>query len=246
MNGLPGPGRRPLDLAVRAVRRPARLRGRHRQLFRAASRCSSSCATSTCPTASTPDVAPLFSPSGLVYRYVLQSPDRSPDGAQDDPGLGADRRRTRPCPASPTCRRSAAQTMQYQVLLDPTRARRRGPVGRRRSPRRWARTTATPAADSTPRAGSSTTCAAWAACRRPRTSATSSSRCKNGTPDPREGRRPGRHRVRAAARPVRVQRPERRRRRRRADAHRRAGADRAQGRRGEDARAQRARCCRRT
>src|SRR5512135_1911806 len=26
----------------------------------------------------TPGIAPLFSPSGLVYRYVLESPDRSP------------------------------------------------------------------------------------------------------------------------------------------------------------------------
>ena len=30
------------------------------------------------PDGVSPDVAPLFSPSGLVYRYVLQSPDRSP------------------------------------------------------------------------------------------------------------------------------------------------------------------------
>src|SRR6202050_5863981 len=30
------------------------------------------------PAGVTPDMAPLFSPSGLVYRYVLQSPDRSP------------------------------------------------------------------------------------------------------------------------------------------------------------------------
>jgi len=30
------------------------------------------------PNGVTPSVAPLFSPSGLIYRYVLQSPDRSP------------------------------------------------------------------------------------------------------------------------------------------------------------------------
>ena len=35
-----------------------------------------------------PGIAPLSSPSGLVYRYVLQSPDRSADGAQDDRRLG--------------------------------------------------------------------------------------------------------------------------------------------------------------
>src|SRR5215470_9950003 len=32
----------------------------------------------TLPTGITPTLAPLFSPSGLVYRYVLQSSDRSP------------------------------------------------------------------------------------------------------------------------------------------------------------------------
>ena len=65
-------------------------------------------------------VAPLFSPSGLVYRYVLESPDRTPQdlktiedwvveraykavpGVADDSGLGG-------------------TTMQYQVLLDPAR-----------------------------------------------------------------------------------------------------------------------------
>jgi heavy metal efflux system protein len=72
------------------------------------------------PTGVTPSVAPLFSPSGLVYRYVLESPDRSPlelktiedwiverqyrsvPGVADDSGIGG-------------------QTMQYQVLLDPAR-----------------------------------------------------------------------------------------------------------------------------
>lgn len=72
------------------------------------------------PSGVTPSVAPLFSPSGLIYRYVLQSADRSPmelktindwvvgrqfksvPGVADDSGLGG-------------------QTMQYQVLLDPAR-----------------------------------------------------------------------------------------------------------------------------
>ena len=67
-----------------------------------------------------PSIAPLFSPSGLVYRYVLESPDRSPQelktiedwvverqyrsvsGVADDSGLGG-------------------TVMQYQVLLDPAR-----------------------------------------------------------------------------------------------------------------------------
>ena len=65
----------------------------------------------------TPSVAPLSAPSGLIYRYVLQSPDRSPmelktfedwtiepqyrsvPGVADDSGFGGG-------------------TMQYQVLLD--------------------------------------------------------------------------------------------------------------------------------
>src|SRR6201996_1528922 len=77
-------------------------------------------AQATLPAGVTPDMAPLFSPSGLVYRYVLQSPDRTPQelktiedwvverayrsvkGVADDSGFGG-------------------TTMQYQVLLDPSR-----------------------------------------------------------------------------------------------------------------------------
>jgi cobalt-zinc-cadmium resistance protein CzcA len=77
-------------------------------------------AQATLPVGVTPDMAPLFSPSGLVYRYVLQSPDRSPQelktiedwvvereyrsvkGVADDSGFGG-------------------TTMQYQVLLDPAK-----------------------------------------------------------------------------------------------------------------------------
>src|SRR5471032_1556747 len=72
------------------------------------------------PSGVTPSVSPLTSPSGLIYRYVLQSPDRSPmelktfedwtvepqfksvPGVADDSGFGGG-------------------TMQYQVLLDPAR-----------------------------------------------------------------------------------------------------------------------------
>src|SRR5579863_2854942 len=67
-----------------------------------------------------PSMAPFFSPSGLVYRYVLESPDRTPQelktfedwiierayrsvpGVADDSGFGG-------------------TVMQYQVLLDPVR-----------------------------------------------------------------------------------------------------------------------------
>src|ERR1700690_3128132 len=77
-------------------------------------------AQATLPTGVTPSLAPLFSPSGLVYRYVLESPDRSPQelkmiedwgierayrsvhGVADDSGFGG-------------------TVMKYQVLLDPAR-----------------------------------------------------------------------------------------------------------------------------
>jgi cobalt-zinc-cadmium resistance protein CzcA len=74
----------------------------------------------TLPSGVTPSMSPLSAPSGLIYRYVLQSPDRSPmelktfedwvvepqyrsvPGVADDSGFGGG-------------------TMQYQVLLDPAR-----------------------------------------------------------------------------------------------------------------------------
>jgi cobalt-zinc-cadmium resistance protein CzcA len=72
------------------------------------------------PSGVTPAMSPLSSPSGLIYRYVLQSADRSPmelktfedwvvepqyksvPGVADDSGFGGG-------------------TMQYQVMLDPAR-----------------------------------------------------------------------------------------------------------------------------
>ena len=71
------------------------------------------------PSGVTPGLAPLSSPSDLIYRYVVQSPDRTPQelktiqdwvlnhayrsipGVADDSGFGG-------------------TTMQYQVLLDPS------------------------------------------------------------------------------------------------------------------------------
>ena len=73
-----------------------------------------------CRAGVTPGMSPLFSPSGLIYRYVLQSPDRSAQelkilqdwvlerryraiqGVADDSSLGG-------------------ETMQYQVQIDPNR-----------------------------------------------------------------------------------------------------------------------------
>jgi cobalt-zinc-cadmium resistance protein CzcA len=72
------------------------------------------------PSGVTPSMAPLFSPSGLVYRYVIESPDRSPTelhtyedwvverayravpGVADDSGFGG-------------------PTMEYHVELDPAK-----------------------------------------------------------------------------------------------------------------------------
>src|ERR1700678_4085116 len=74
----------------------------------------------TLPDSVSPTLSPMSAPSGLIYRYVLQSPDRSPmelktfedwvvepqyksvPGVADDSGFGGG-------------------TMQYQVLLDPAR-----------------------------------------------------------------------------------------------------------------------------
>jgi heavy metal efflux system protein len=74
----------------------------------------------TLPAGVSPTLSPMSAPSGLIYRYVLQSPDRSPmelktledwvvepqyksvPGVADDSGFGGG-------------------TMQYQVLLDPAR-----------------------------------------------------------------------------------------------------------------------------
>jgi cobalt-zinc-cadmium resistance protein CzcA len=82
-------------------------------------------ANATLPTGITPGVSPLFSPSGLIYRYVLVSPDHSPQdlktledwvlsrkyraipGVADDSGLGG-------------------TTMEYHVDLNPYRLFSRG------------------------------------------------------------------------------------------------------------------------
>ena len=75
------------------------------------------------PDGVSPGMSPLFSPSGLIYRYVLQSPDRTTEqlkiledwyppeyrsvqGVADDSGLGG-------------------TTMQYQVQIDPRSSPRR-------------------------------------------------------------------------------------------------------------------------
>src|SRR5579864_3853761 len=77
------------------------------------------------PTGVTPSLAPLFSPSGLVYRYVLESPDRSPQELKtiEDWVL---QRRYRAVPGVADDSGLGGTTMQYQVQLDPYRLFSRG------------------------------------------------------------------------------------------------------------------------
>ncbi len=67
-----------------------------------------------------PDVAPLFSPSGLVYRYVLESRDRSPMELKtiQDWVLS---KAYKSVPGVADLSVFGGQTMQYQVILDPTK-----------------------------------------------------------------------------------------------------------------------------
>ena len=67
-----------------------------------------------------PDVAPLASPSGLVYRYVLESPDRSPmelKTLQD----WVINKEYRSIPGVADLSGFGGQTMEYHVVLDPTK-----------------------------------------------------------------------------------------------------------------------------
>jgi cobalt-zinc-cadmium resistance protein CzcA len=72
------------------------------------------------PEGVTPGVAPLASPSGLVYRYVLQSPDRSPMELKvlQDWVL---ERQYRSVPGVADMSSLGGETMQYQVVIDPAR-----------------------------------------------------------------------------------------------------------------------------
>jgi heavy metal efflux system protein len=77
-------------------------------------------ANATLPTGLTPGVSPLFSPSGLIYRYVLVSPDKSPQELKtlEDWVL---ERRYRAVPGVADDSSLGGTTMQYQVLLNPFR-----------------------------------------------------------------------------------------------------------------------------
>lgn len=77
-------------------------------------------ANATLPSGITPGISPLFSPSGLIYRYVLVSPDRSPQDLKTIEDWLVDRR-YRAVPGVADDSGFGGTTMQYQVLLDPFR-----------------------------------------------------------------------------------------------------------------------------
>jgi heavy metal efflux system protein len=72
------------------------------------------------PDGVSPSVSPLFSPSGLVYRYVVESPDRSAMELKiiNEWVIG---RQYKAVPGVADESPLGGETFQYQVLLDPTR-----------------------------------------------------------------------------------------------------------------------------
>ncbi|MFI5092864.1 MAG: CusA/CzcA family heavy metal efflux RND transporter [Candidatus Acidiferrum sp.] len=74
----------------------------------------------TLPAGVTPSMAPLFSPSGLVYRYVIESPDRSPTELHTIEAWIIDRA-YRSVPGVADDSGFGGPTMEYHVLLDPVK-----------------------------------------------------------------------------------------------------------------------------
>jgi cobalt-zinc-cadmium resistance protein CzcA len=72
------------------------------------------------PAGVAPSMSPLFSPSGLVYRYVIQSPDRSPMELKVIQDWVLEKA-YRAVPGVADMSSLGGETMQYQVLLDPAR-----------------------------------------------------------------------------------------------------------------------------
>jgi heavy metal efflux system protein len=82
-------------------------------------------ANATLPDGITPGVSPLFSPSGLIYRYVLVSSDRSPQELKTIEQWMLERR-YRAVPGVADDSSLGGTTMQYQVKLNPYRLFSRG------------------------------------------------------------------------------------------------------------------------
>ncbi len=190
------------------------------------------------PTGVTPSISPLTSPSGLIYRYTLQSPDRSPTELKTfedwtvEPQFKSVRRR----------RRRFRLRRRHDAIsgagrpgeargggaLDPAggeRARRQQQQCRRRLLLRRRPILLCPRP-------------------RPPADARRHRQCRRRGAerhsDAGQGHRPGHARHRAAARPIRHRPAERRRRGRHHASHRREDPGRAQARRGQDPRAQHA------
>ena len=77
------------------------------------------------PSGITPSVSPLFSPSGLVYRYVIESPDRSAMDLHVIQDWVLDRQ-YRQVAGVADMSSLGGETMQYQVVIDPVRLASRG------------------------------------------------------------------------------------------------------------------------
>src|SRR5215469_1285156 len=74
----------------------------------------------TLPTGVTPSLAPLFSPSGLVYRYVIESPDRTSQELKTIQDWVLERA-YKAVPGVADDSGFRGTVMQYQILLDPAR-----------------------------------------------------------------------------------------------------------------------------
>jgi heavy metal efflux system protein len=74
----------------------------------------------TYPTGVTPSLAPLASPSGLVYRYALESPDRTPQELKTFEDWVVDRE-YKQVPGVADDSGFGGTVMEYQVLLDPAK-----------------------------------------------------------------------------------------------------------------------------
>lgn len=72
------------------------------------------------PDGVSPDMSALFSPSGLIYRYVLQSPDRSSMELKVLQDWVLDKA-YRSVPGVADLGSLGGETMEYQVLIDPTK-----------------------------------------------------------------------------------------------------------------------------
>ncbi|MEP6835476.1 MAG: efflux RND transporter permease subunit [Gemmatimonas sp.] len=72
------------------------------------------------PDGVSPGMSALFSPSGLIYRYVLQSPDRTPMELKVLQDWVLDKA-YRSVPGVADLGSLGGETMEYQVLIDPTK-----------------------------------------------------------------------------------------------------------------------------